>query len=314
MGCMTMSTIAVVMATYNGEKYVGEQIESILASTYQDFELFIYDDGSKDNTVSLIQNYEKQNPDKVHVFLNETNLGLTMNFLHALSRTTADYIMFSDQDDVCKHNKMAVTLKRMKHMEAQLGRECPIAVFTDAVVVDQNLNVIKNSFFCLGHLNPFKTDLPHILMENKLIGCTVMVNAALRKVLLSHQMPKEARYHDWWVALIAAAFGKIGFIKESTLLYRQHSGNIIGGTGFLSYFKNRVTSLQKQREAIRLLERQADEFLTVYDDILTEKNKEILWHFANLHQMNFIQRRIQILCFGYLKTGLVRNLGLLLII
>lgn len=309
-----MSTIAVVMTTFNGERYIEEQIESILASTYQDFELFIYDDGSKDNTISIIRGYEQQNPGKVHVFQNDINLGITMNFLHALSITTADYIMFSDQDDVCKPNKMAVTLKRMKHMEAQLGKNCPIAVFTDAVVVDKDLNVINNSFFCQGHLNPFKTDLAHLLMENKLIGCTVMVNSALRKLLQSHRLPNEARYHDWWVALIATAFGKIGFVKEATLLYRQHGGNIVGGAGFLSYFKNRISTLQKQREAIRTLERQADEFLSIYDDILTEKNREILWHFANLHHRNYLQRRIQILCFGYLKTGFIRNLGLLLIV
>lgn len=309
-----MSAIAIIMATYNGEKYVAEQIESILASTYQNFELFIYDDGSKDNTIPILRNYEKQYPEKVHVTENESNLGITMNFLHALSRTTADYIMFSDQDDVCKPDKMAVTLKRMKHMEAQLGKDCPIAVFTDAAVVDHNLKILSPSFFCLSHLNPFKTDLAHILMENKLIGCTVMVNAALRKVLQSHRMPREARYHDWWVALIASSSGKIGFIKEATLLYRQHGGNMVGGAGFLAYFKNRITSLKNQREAIYILERQADEFLTIYDDILSEKNKELLWHFANLHQMNFIQRRLQILSYGYLKTGLIRNLGLLLIV
>ncbi|MDD3174726.1 MAG: glycosyltransferase, partial [Herbinix sp.] len=117
-----MSTVAIVMTTYNGEKYVGEQINSILASTYQDFELFICDDGSKDSTMSILRDYEKQNPTKVHVFQNETNQGVTINFLKTLCRTTMDYMMFCDQDDVWKSNKIAITLKRIRHMEAQIGK------------------------------------------------------------------------------------------------------------------------------------------------------------------------------------------------
>ncbi len=309
-----MSTIAIIMATYNGEKYVDEQINSILASNYQDLELFIYDDGSKDNTVSILRNYENQYPEKVHVYQNESNLGHLMNFMHALSETTADYVMFSDQDDVWNSNKVAVTIKRMKHMEAQSDKETPLVVFTDAIVVDQDLNTLNHSFFCSGHLNPYRTDLGHLLMENKLIGCTVMVNAALRRKLLSRQLPKKARYHDWWIALIAASYGKIGFVKEGTLLYRQHGGNVVGDTGFAAYVKNRILGLHQQREALAALYRQASEFLELYGDTLSDKNREIISNFAALPEMNFLDRRITILHYGFLKTGLLRNIGLLIIV
>lgn len=309
-----MSTITIVMATYNGEKYVGEQIESILASNYQDMELYIYDDGSKDNTVELLKSYETQYPGMVHVVQNETNLGHAMNFIHALSRTTTDYIMFCDQDDVWKKHKVATTLKRMRHMEAQLGKDTPLAVFTDATVVDGNLNVLNQSFFCSGHLNPCRTDLPHLLMENKLMGCTVMVNAALRKVLQSKPLPQHARYHDWWLALIAAAFGRIGYVRESTMLYRQHGSNVVGDTGFFAYVSNRVSNLQKQREALEELYRQAGEFLQLYGDALPEEKKEILSQFASMKEKNGLERRILILRYGYWKTGLLRNIGLLFIV
>lgn len=309
-----MSTVAIVMATYNGERFVAEQIDSILASTYQDFELFIFDDCSKDNTMTILRNYEEQYPSKIHVSQNEENLGLTINFLRAVRKTTMDYIMFCDQDDVWKPNKIGVTLKRVRHMEAQIGREKPIAVFTDAVVVDKDLSVLKNSYSCSHNLNPRKTDLPHILMENKLIGCTVMMNAALRKVLLSCQLPNKARYHDWWVALIAASMGKIGYVNEGTLLYRQHGGNIVGGDDFFSYVRNRIASLHEQKEALRSLYRQADEFRTIYHELLPEECREIITRFANLEQYNFIARRLLILHCGYLKTGLIRNLGLIFVI
>ncbi len=309
-----MSTITIVMATYNGEKYVGEQIESILASNYQDMELYIYDDGSKDNTVELLKSYETQYPDMVHVVQNETNLGHAMNFIHALSRTTTDYIMFCDQDDVWKKHKVATTLKRMRHMEAQLGKDTPLAVFTDATVVDGNLNVLNQSFFCSGHLNPCRTDLPHLLMENKLMGCTVMVNAALRKVLQSKPLPQHARYHDWWLALIAAAFGRIGYVRESTMLYRQHGSNVVGDIGFFAYVSNRVSNLHKQREALEELYRQAGEFLQLYGDALPEEKKEILSQFISMKEKNGLERRILILRYGYWKTGLLRNIGLLFIV
>lgn len=309
-----MSTVAIVMTTYNGGQYVSEQIDSILASTYQDFELFIYDDGSTDDTMSILRRYEEQDPLKLHVFQNETNLGVTINFLQALKKTTKDYVMFCDQDDVWKPNKIALTLKRMRHMEAQLGKCTPMAVFTDAIVVDRQLKVLHNSFFCSNHLNPKNTDLPHILMENKLIGCTVMVNQCLRKVLQSSRIPNEARFHDWWIALIAASMGRIGYVNEGTLYYRQHERNVVGGAGFYTYIKNRVLSLQEQKISLQKLERQAEEFLSLYGEQLDEDKKNILETFSSLSRMNFIQKRRILLKNGYLKTGFIRNIGLMFIV
>ncbi len=298
-----MSTVAIVMTTYNGEKYVGEQINSILNSTYQDFELFIYDDGSKDNTVSILRGFESENPSKVHVIQNEVNLGVNRNFLEAFSKTTMDYVMFCDQDDVWNSNKIAMTLKRMRHMEGQAGK-----------VADQNLNVLYRSFFCSNHLNPRKTDLAHLLMENKLIGCTVMVNAALRKVFQSNCIPEKAKFHDWWIALIAASLGRICFINESTMLYRQHGSNVVGGADFFTYFKNRISTIKKQKESVIALENQADEFLSLYGNLLSQEKREIMICFSNLNKNSFLARRCLIIKYGYLKSGLIRNIGLFLIV
>jgi len=309
-----MDMVTIVMTTYNGEKYVGEQIDSILSASYHDILLYIYDDGSKDNTVPILKEYERQFPDKIHVYQNEVNLGVTNNFLHAVYQTTTDYVMLCDQDDVWKADKIALTLKRMRHMECQRGKDTPMAVFTDAIVVDQDLNVLKDSFFKSGHLNPTKIDLPHLLMENKLIGCTVMINSSLRKILQSHSLPEKARFHDGWLALIATSFGRIGYINEGTLLYRQHGGNIVGNTGFLFYFKNRITSLRKQKEALLSLQHQAGEFSAIYDDLLTEEKRIIINQFANLSKLGFIKRRRQILYYGFLKTGIIRNIGLMFIV
>jgi glycosyltransferase involved in cell wall biosynthesis len=122
-----MSTVAIVMTTYNGEKYVEEQIKSILASAYQDFELYIFDDGSSDATISILERYDESYQGKVHMIRNEMNYGVTMNFIQALSKMTTDYIMFCDQDDVWLPNKISITLKRMRHMEGQMSKDSPIA-------------------------------------------------------------------------------------------------------------------------------------------------------------------------------------------
>ncbi|MBH1940579.1 glycosyltransferase family 2 protein [Mobilitalea sibirica] len=309
-----MSMVSVVMSTYNGEKYVGAQIESILKSDYQDFELFIYDDGSKDKTLEIVNSYSAHHPDKIHVYKNEKNLGVTRNFLQGLCRTSTDYVMFCDQDDVWNPNKILVTLNKMREIEAADGKDIPIAVFTDAQVVDKDLSIIQNSFFRSGRLNPYKTDLPHLLMENKVIGCTVMMNAALRKIVQKSKLPERAKLHDGWVALIASSLGRIDYLNQTTLLYRQHGGNVVGNMNFRSYMKNRILSLKQQKESILVLERQAAEFYILYKDYLSDKNKIILQRFSNLHDVNFLTKRIHILRYGFLKTGLIRNIGLMIIV
>lgn len=309
-----MAMVTIVMTTYNGEKYLKEQIESILTSTYKDFVLYIVDDGSQDNTMKILENYRERYPDKINIYQNEANLGVTLNYLNAICRTTSDYIMLCDQDDVWKKDKIARTLKRIRQIEVQFGKELPIAVFTDANVVDEQLNIINESFFRSGRLNPLRVDLPHLLMENKLIGCTVMINQAVRRILQGSSLPQNARFHDGWLGLIAAAFGKISFIKEPTILYRQHEDNIVGDKGFISYIASRVCNLRRQKEALKALYLQAEEFARLYNNLLDNQRLETIVRFSKLNKENFIKRRITLIKYGYLKSGIIRNIGLILIV
>ncbi len=308
-----MDMVSIVMTTYNGEKYLEEQIDSILSSTYRDFELYIVDDGSQDNTMEILKRYKAKYPHKLHINQNETNLGVTMNFLNAISNTTSDYIMLCDQDDVWKMDKIAKTLKRVKQMELQFGKELPIAVFTDAYVVDDKLSILHESFFRSGRLNPRLIDLPHLLMENKLIGCTLMINQSVRRVLQSAPLPKKARFHDGWLGLIAASAGKIGFIKEPTLFYRQHDSNLVGNQGFISYVINRIRNIEVQKRAISELYIQADEFVTLYHNLIDGQKLEIIKRFSRLNRMNFLTRRAILIRYKYLKSGIIRNIGLMFI-
>jgi glycosyltransferase involved in cell wall biosynthesis len=307
-----MSIISIVMATYNGETYLREQIESIIANTYFDWDIEICDDGSKDNTKAIAKEYELKYPEKIHFYENKKNLGVALNFLEGAKRAKGSYVMFCDQDDVWLPFKIERTLKLMKKMEKSYGKEKPLTVFTDAIVVDTNLKEISASFYKTGKLNVKKLDLPHVLMENKLLGCTVMFNRYVLEYL--HTLPRVARYHDWWIAILTTCFGEIGYLKEGTLLYRQHEKNVVGNQSFSSYAWNRLASLKKQKKILVDTKNQGFDFYKIYQKQLQVQQKKILIEFSTLDKMNWIMKRYKIIKYGFVKTGLVRNIGLLFII
>ncbi|WMJ87630.1 glycosyltransferase family 2 protein [Anaerocolumna sp. MB42-C2] len=333
-----MNRVNIIMATYNGEKYIREQIESILKNTYRNWKLWIFDDGSTDNTKCIIEEYVRRLPDNIMFQQNNKTKGVTLNFLEGVQYAAdynrrlqekatehtkvndedselapmMDYYMFCDQDDVWMTDKIDKTMIQMKKIEKKYGQDIPLAVFTDALVVDSNLNILNRSFYKCSKLDTRKVDLPHIMMENKLIGCTVMFNETLRNYM--NVQPVNARYHDWWVALIAAAFGKIYFLPTSTLFYRQHGGNVVGNQNFLSYLHDRISSLKKQKEVIYKTALQADEFYRIFEPKMPTKQKLQVYSMANILKQNWIKRRHVVLKFGFMKTGILRNLGLLYIL
>lgn len=319
-----MNKVNIIMAAYNGEKYIKDQIESILHNSFENWVLWIFDDGSKDQTESIIKKYIQQYPQKIRYYRNNTNKGVTRNFLEGVKLVTQlnnqeenekkhnHYYMFCDQDDVWMGEKIYKTLKQMKKAEKRYGSEKPVAVFTDAIVVDEKLNIQQSSFYKTSNLNTNRRDLAHMLMENKLIGCTIMFNGALAERL--DVIPKNARYHDWWIALIASAFGHITYLKEGTLLYRQHENNVVGNQSFLTYVKNRISNLHKQKEILDITIKQAREFYNIFEKDLTGNKKALVYDFVHIKENSWFMRRKLILSKGYLKTGLIRNIGLLLLI
>ena len=307
-----MDEISIVMATYNGASYLEEQIDSLLQNTITNWKLQICDDGSTDRTIDIARAYVEQYPDKISLVQNREQLGVTLNFLSGAKRAEGDYIMCCDQDDVWLPDKIEKTLQKMKEQEKQSGTQCPIAVFTDAKLVNSVLQTIGDSFFACNGLNTEHVDLPHLLMENKLLGCTVMFNRALAEKLV--KLPAMARYHDWWIGLIAATFGKVVYLDEATLLYRQHGGNVVGAQNFFQYIVGRVKSLQEQKESLVACQRQAGEFYEIYKEHLLEEQKQIIWDFANLQGVNWLEKRDRLFRYGFWKSGKLRNIGVFLLI
>ena len=302
--------IGIVMASYNSENFIREQLDSILLGNYKNIRIYVRDDGSTDNTISIVKEYIEKYPLQVELIQNEKNMGVVRNFLLGVIEAKEDYIMFSDHDDVWLPYKIEKTLSEMKKAE-QKKKDLPIAVFTDALIVDENLKSLGMGFYERSHFDLQQMSLSYMLMENKLIGCTIMINKPFKNKI--QVLPKNARVHDWWIALIASAFGKIVFINEQTMLYRQHSSNVIGNRKYGKYVLDAVKSLKIQKEKLRLTEKQAEDFFKIYRQELTNEQKRIVYDFANLSHYSFIKRKRLILKRKYLKSGFIRNLGVLLL-
>lgn len=311
-GGTIMSEVSIVLATYNGAEYLEEQLDSIIENTFTDWTLYICDDGSTDRTLDIIETYQSRYPDKIIAHQNSVNMGVTLNFLDGVTRTDGKYIMFCDQDDVWMPHKIERTLEAMKEKEQEIGENQAIAVFTDAKVVDGVMRTLADSFFRHTGLQAQNHDLAHLLIENKLIGCTMMFNRAVANKM--RKMPTRARYHDWWIALIAAAFGEIVYVDEPTINYRQHARNVVGGKTYAKYTVERLLSLKEQKLSLVEDERQAFELLNLYQDEMTEEQASIIRDFASLHSMNWFERRVKLFHHGFWKSGLIRNVGVFLLV
>lgn len=214
--------ISIIMATYNGEEYIGDQINSIMTQTYSNWELIIRDDGSTDSTVLLIEKYI--NLDNRIRLIKGENVGVTRNYGLLLKEVAnRDYVMFCDQDDVWKEDKLSMTMAYMKEAEQQHSNY-PILVFSDKRNVNQDLCELQKDRKNKIHRG---YNLWEILCMNPIYGCTMMLNRRLIDLVIC--IPSYINIYDYWVSLNAALSGYIIHIPKELMLYRQHGKNVTGG-------------------------------------------------------------------------------------
>lgn len=215
------NTIGIVMGTYNGEKYIAEQLESIINQTYQDWYLLVRDDGSTDNTVKILNEFARNHP-RISILKDQDgNLGFNRNFLKLIALTETPYISICDQDDVWLPHKLTTSLQTLQAIEHT--SDTPALVHSDAIIVDSNLNHVADKW--IGSRGNIE-GLNGIAFANSVQGASVMFNQALKKIALT--TPPLAPY-DYHLALLSTLKGKRYFINESLLKYRQHAHNAIGG-------------------------------------------------------------------------------------
>lgn len=200
--------ISVAMATYNGEKFISDQIESILKQLDRNDELIISDDNSKDNTVEIIKGYMEKD-DRVKLIFNYKK-GIISNFDNAISHSSNDIIFLSDQDDVWVDNKVE-TIKNY-FLEEKLT-----LVISDAYIVDSDLNTLQDSFY--KSMNSSKGIMKNII-KNTYIGCAMAFKRELKEKILP--IPAKVPMHDMWIGIIAERYGEVKFIPEKLIYYRRH--------------------------------------------------------------------------------------------
>lgn len=303
--------IDILLATYNASQYLTQQINSIFSqSTINDWHLLIRDDNSQDSTLNIINEHQHNISDKVCLINTESkNLGSVSNFSCLIQNSTSNYILFCDQDDIWLPNKIEITFKKMLEMEQKYGKQTPILIHTDLQVVDRNLNLINPSFQKYQNLDPHpKKLLPRLLVQNFVTGCTMMINKPLKELITT--IPPEAIMHDWWIALIAATMGKIAYIKEPTVLYRQHQNNTIGANSWgIKYILSKAQNVDKIKNTIQRTIIQAKKFREIYQDKLSQEDIKIIDTYIDMPSKNWLLRKYLMLNNGYYQAGKLKNLG-----
>lgn len=271
-----LPTVAIIMSAYNAERYIEEQVVSILSQHNVDVRLWIRNDGSKDKTVEILR--DRFENDYRVVVTSGDNLGAAGSFIQAIFECDfdCDYYGFSDADDVWIDNKLSLSIDCI----GLPSLPNPVAVATQMEVVDVNLKSI-------GLTSPPKIGFlfNNALVQTVASGASVMMNRSAFRLLRSYR-PKNVVMHDAWIYLLISAFGTFSYLEQPTILYRQHGQNFFGTShGFRKRLENRLNRL-KSKSPYR---EQAAEFLSVFGDQLSSENREIIERYVN-YDKSFTER------------------------
>ena len=314
--------IDILMATYNGEKYLEEQLESILSQSYQNFQILIRDDGSIDSTRSVLAEYQKRYPEKICLYFNDGESdGAVNNFSKLMDLSTASHVMFADQDDVWHLEKVETLLSEMTALENRLGKDVPLLVHSDLFVVDEQLDLVSKSFWRYSGLTPMKTHFGRLLHQNVVTGCASMANRKL--VEIATPIPNEAIMHDWWLALAASAMGKIRKIGKPTVYYRQHQRNVLGARNFSwkpTNLRQKLKSLKAFLLGVGQLDhifvpykKQAETFREKFGDAISPKRSRQLDAFIHLSEQPLLTRKFFIFRYRFFRGKFIQNINIILL-
>jgi len=281
-----IAPISIAMATHNGEKYIKEQLESIISQSMQPQEIIICDDCSTDKTIEII---ESLNHPLIKLYRNVTKIGVTENFKKAVSLATDyNFIALSDQDDIWFKHKLETLYNSIAHYKESV---IPTIAYSDLILVDNNKMVINESFWNElnhhNHVHNFST----LLFGNFVTGHSILMNSAMKKELLLK--PTDTILHDVWIAFIAFGFGKAVIINEPLAYYRQHQKNLNYNSKKvkLSKTKERLLKLKMIFSSNKYLFEEfqiAKKFSLYYKDQLPIEKKDLIEKFIKFENRAFL--------------------------
>lgn len=267
--------VVVLMSTYQGERFVAEQIESILSQLPPEGQLMVRDDGSRDQTTSIVLSF----PDSRITLTCGPNIGFARSFfaLMAAAPDDAEMIMLSDQDDVWLPNKIERAWECLKETA-----DVPTLYCARQQLVDEKLKPIALSKRCLR-----PPSFQNALTENIVTGCTAAFNRSALLLALQIKSPERVYFHDWWLYLVVSAFGKVVLDNEATILYRQHAGNAIGrGAGLMQYVE--ILRFIRKRSWIHIMYNQIETFRATYASQLYGAQSQVLDKYFNPHEASSV--------------------------
>ncbi len=303
--------VDVLLATFDGAAFLPAQLDSLTRQSYPHLRVLVADDGSRDDSVAIVRAHAGKDPRFTLIDHPRPGRGAAANFSFLLSRSRAPYAMCCDQDDVWDPDKVALSLARVRQVERRLGAATPILVHSDVRVVDQRLDLIDPSGWDLHRIRPDpRRPLRRVLGHNDgVTGCAMIANRAL--VDLAGPIPAGAFMHDWWLLLVASAFGARALVPRATIAYRQHGGNAIGAKRVDAGYLRRIVA--RAGDLLGKQITQAEAFLAMFDDRLSPRDRRDVIAFIGLGRLGPIARRRSIARHGFWKNHPLRDLGLLLL-
>lgn len=307
--------IAILLATYNGEKYLREQMESLLTQKKVTTKIYIHDDFSTDGTKKIIEQVSSQFPNRVIMINSSHSLGVVKSYQFLLDNVDADFYLFSDQDDVWDENKVSEEIFLLKQFEG-----IPSLVYSDLEIVDSKLNVLSQSMFrSMNVINTDKTAM--LLTQNVITGNTVAFNKALRNLIVNHFRMDDGLIlmHDGWLGLVSSIYGKIFFLSRPTVKYRQHESNVVGAR------KNKIDKLLhiehlKQAVINTILQGRAlNKKMSLFTDSTLsfsqrQKAEQLVSSYAMLPKCSTFDKLNIMRKYSFRKQGLLRNVLFVLIV
>lgn len=236
-----MAKIAILLATYNGEKYLKQQIESILDQTNTEWILYIRDDGSTDSTINIIEEYAKKYINIVFCEDHFNHRGAMNSFIWMMTNIASEYYMFCDQDDFWLSNKIEVCFNELLKLENK-NFETPVLIYTDLFIVNESLAIIAESMWKYMRLDRVM-DLKYLLIGSFVSGCTMLFNHSAK--LFSLKYVNKAIMHDSLLALaVSVSGGIVKGIPNSLIYYRQHNSNTLGASKYNNSFIYRLKNIK----------------------------------------------------------------------
>ena len=288
-----MKKVEILLATFNGEPYLSEQLDSILSQDTQNWHLTASDDGSSDRTVEILDAYAQTYPEKIKRVVSGRQFhNARDHFFWLMEQCDADYIQFCDQDDVWHPDKLRLLQEALEEAEAAYGADTPLLAFSDQAVVDKNLELIAPSMMVLQQQDSRALDYRNLLYQNVVSGCTMAINRPLAKLAAGCTDTQQVIMHDWWLALTAARFGKMVYVDRATIDYRQHGDNSVGAKNVRSpaFLIYRLLHLREFRSVVFFQKRQALCFLDSYREALSDEEITYLREFGANHSPASLKR------------------------